>query len=51
LAVETVSRLFTRFQNAGLIEVNRKLVTIKDLEGLNNLAGAKSKNLDQSHIL
>jgi CRP/FNR family transcriptional regulator len=51
LAVETVSRLFTRFQNAGLIEVNRKLVTIKDLDGLNNLAGAKSKTADKSHIL
>jgi CRP/FNR family transcriptional regulator len=51
LAVETVSRLFTRFQNAGLIEVNRKLITIKNLEGLNELAGAKCKKVDKSNIL
>jgi len=51
LAVETVSRLFTRFQNAGLIEVNRKLITIKNLEGLNELAGVKCKKVDKSNIV
>jgi CRP/FNR family transcriptional regulator len=48
LAVETVSRLFTRFQNAGLIEVNRKLITITDMDGLKALAGAKCKKDEQS---
>ncbi|MCG5517034.1 MULTISPECIES: fumarate/nitrate reduction transcriptional regulator Fnr [Ectothiorhodospira] len=41
LAVETVSRLFTRFQNAGLIEVHRKLITIYNLDGLQVVAGAQ----------
>ncbi|MFP4160601.1 MAG: fumarate/nitrate reduction transcriptional regulator Fnr [Ectothiorhodospira sp.] len=40
LAVETVSRLFTRFQSLGLIQVRRKLITIHDLDGLQSLAGA-----------
>ncbi len=39
LAVETVSRLFTRFQAAGIIEVHRKLISIKDQEALELLAG------------
>ncbi len=39
LAVETVSRLFTRFQSADIIDVNRKLVTIKDPVALEILAG------------
>ncbi len=39
LAVETISRLFTRFQNNGLIEVDRKFITIRDLDGLRRLAG------------
>ena len=51
LAVETVSRLFTRFQNAGLIEVNRKLIEIKDMDGLGELAGAKCKKLDKSNMV
>lgn len=41
LAVETVSRLFSRFQSNGLIDVHRKLVAIKDLEGLREVAGAQ----------
>lgn len=41
LAVETVSRLFSRFQSNGLIEVQRKLVVIKDLAGLREIAGAQ----------
>ncbi|WP_006787856.1 fumarate/nitrate reduction transcriptional regulator Fnr [Thiorhodospira sibirica] len=39
LAVETVSRLFTRFQNAGIVHVRRKLVTIERLEPLRQIAG------------
>ncbi len=34
LAMETVSRLFSRFQDMGLITVNRKLVHINDLDAL-----------------
>ncbi len=39
LAVETVSRLFTRFQSAGIIDVNRKLIAIRDEAALELLAG------------
>jgi CRP/FNR family transcriptional regulator len=40
LAVETVSRLFTRFQEDGLLETERKHVRILDLDRLTALAGA-----------
>lgn len=39
LAVETVSRLFSRFQEEGLLVVARKRVHIRDLDGLYRLAG------------
>lgn len=39
LAVETVSRLFTRFQSQGLLRVQRKHVELTDKAGLMNLAG------------
>ena len=38
LAVETVSRVLTRLQERALIEVNRNLVRIRDLDGLTRLA-------------
>ncbi len=38
LAVETVSRLFTRFQEEGVIEVHRRLVQIRDRNRLWELA-------------
>lgn len=38
LAVETVSRLFTRFQDEGLLTVDRKHVVISDLERLREAA-------------
>lgn len=41
LAVETISRLFSRFQNAGILDVNRKLVNIKNLERLKSIACAQ----------
>jgi CRP/FNR family transcriptional regulator, anaerobic regulatory protein len=41
LAVETVSRLFTRFQGSGLLEVDRKLVRILDMEGMRQMAGSQ----------
>lgn len=40
LAVETVSRLFTRFQETGIIAVSGKRIRITDPEHLNELAGA-----------
>lgn len=39
LAVETVSRLFTRFQQQGLISVQNKYIRLEDMEGLRELAG------------
>lgn len=42
LAEETVSRLFTRFQEQGLVRVNRKHVHILDRERLQSLAGIGS---------
>jgi CRP/FNR family transcriptional regulator len=40
LAVETVSRLFTRFQDEGLLEVERKHIQLKDMERLRAMAQA-----------
>lgn len=42
LAVETVSRLFTRFQDSGMLQVDRKLVHILDLDRMHQVAGAQS---------
>ncbi|ROR34463.1 fumarate/nitrate reduction transcriptional regulator Fnr [Inmirania thermothiophila] len=39
MAVETVSRVFTRFDEEGLITVRRKYVRIHDLEALREVAG------------
>jgi CRP/FNR family transcriptional regulator len=39
LAVETVSRLFTHFCQAGLLDVERRRVRILDVEGLRGLLG------------
>jgi CRP/FNR family transcriptional regulator len=41
LKLETVSRLFSKFQEDGLIEVQQKHVHIRDSEGLEHLLGAK----------
>jgi len=38
LATETISRVLARFQSAGIISVNRKKVSIVDVEKLNELA-------------
>lgn len=40
LAVETVSRMFTRFQEDGLLSVERKHIIIHDLERLRTMSGA-----------
>jgi len=39
LTVETISRLFNRFHKAGLIKIDGKLITILDLDELNEVAG------------
>jgi CRP/FNR family transcriptional regulator len=39
LVVETVSRLFTKFQQAGVLEVHRKTVRILDFDKLHDLSG------------
>lgn len=39
LAVETVSRLFTRFQQQGMIIVHHKHIFLKELDSLRQLAG------------
>ena len=48
LAVETVSRLFTRFQDDGVVEVHRRLIQIKDIQRLRDLA--EVSNPDCSHL-
>jgi CRP/FNR family transcriptional regulator len=40
LAVETVSRLFTRFQQQGFIEVRYKYIRLQQIDALQALAGA-----------
>ena len=42
LAVETVSRVLTRLQDAGLIAVRRNRITIADADGLARVAGASA---------
>jgi CRP/FNR family transcriptional regulator, anaerobic regulatory protein len=44
LAVETVSRLFTRFQREGLIKAQRKHVCIVNAAALNELTGSGGAN-------
>lgn len=39
LAVETVSRLFSRFQEDGLVTVDRKHIVVNDLDRMSALAG------------
>lgn len=39
MAVETVSRLLTRFQEDGMLEVDRKYIRLSEIERLYNLAG------------
>jgi CRP/FNR family transcriptional regulator len=46
LAVETVSRLFTRFQDQGLIKVEGKFVQIMALEQLQGMISECSRNSD-----
>jgi CRP/FNR family transcriptional regulator len=44
MAVETVSRLFTRFQQQGLIEVQHKYIRLQNIGQLQEMAGFKDCN-------
>lgn len=43
LAVETISRVFTRFQKTGLIETQGREIILQNMEGINRLAGLVSE--------
>ncbi|MFB1486766.1 MULTISPECIES: fumarate/nitrate reduction transcriptional regulator Fnr [unclassified Thiocapsa] len=47
LAVETVSRLFTRFQDDGLMNVDRKHIQLLDVDTLESLVGGAGQNRRQ----
>ncbi len=47
LAVETVSRLFTRFQEDGLMRVDRKHIQLLDMAALETLVGGAGQNRRQ----
>lgn len=49
LAVETVSRLFTRFQDDGLMRVDRKHIELFDLDGLESLVNGMGVARRQHH--
>jgi CRP/FNR family transcriptional regulator len=49
LAVETVSRLFTRFQDDGLMLVDRKHIQLLNLEALDALVGGVGPSRQQQH--
>ena len=49
LAVETVSRLFTRFQDEGVLNVDRKHVQVIDLGALEAVAGVLRSPDHQQH--
>lgn len=54
LAVETVSRLFTRFQQDGLLRVERRRIRIHDIDRLSLLAGdtalSGSQRIDSAEV-
>jgi CRP/FNR family transcriptional regulator len=45
LAVETVSRTLTRFQECGVLKVNRREVEILDHETLRKIAGTRVNSI------
>ena len=49
LAVETVSRLFTRFQDEGLLHVDRKHIELIDLDGLQAILGGSGCSDTKRH--
>jgi CRP/FNR family transcriptional regulator len=50
LAVETVSRLFTRFQDEGLIKVERRHIQILDQARLMTIAHSNTPEPDDTSI-
>lgn len=50
LAVETVSRLFTRFQDEGLLKVDRKHVELLDLEAMETIVARRVVNGDRQQM-
>jgi CRP/FNR family transcriptional regulator len=50
LAVETVSRLFTRFQDEGLLQVERKHVQLLDLARLEELVAGPNATHPKQHL-
>ena len=48
LAVETVSRTLTRFQDCGILRVNRREVEILDHQTLRRIAGARIESKDDA---
>ena len=42
MKIETVSRLFSRFTEAGILQINLRHVKLLDIAGLNEIAGQKS---------
>ena len=49
LAVETVSRLFTRFQDDGVVRVDRKHIELLDMERLESIARGNDVTRKASH--
>ena len=49
LAVETVSRLFTRFQDEGLLKVDRKHVELLDLDAMEGIVASAAADHQQQH--
>jgi CRP/FNR family transcriptional regulator len=49
LTIETISRTFSRFQNDGLLETQRKYVKILDLHQLKAIAGLSTQCTSQAH--
>lgn len=50
LAVETVSRLFTRFQDDGLMRVDRKHIELYDLDGLESVVNGEGQGRRQHQL-
>ncbi len=50
MAVETISRLFSQFQESGLLLANRKEITLLDLDGLRAITSSCSVKSNNSHV-
>ena len=48
--METVSRLFTRFQDEGLLQVERKHVQLMDLHRLESLVAGPNAQHSRQHL-